>query len=82
MESDVAWAAATASRYRLMAATCDYVIARFHAADLSEPRSRMEREIAFLESSPVTRDTISPVDQRHFLTYHRLLLDADATAGR
>ena len=28
MESDVAWFMATASRYRLMAATCDYVMAR------------------------------------------------------
>jgi Domain of unknown function (DUF4838)/Glycosyl hydrolase family 67 N-terminus len=73
MESDVAWFMATASRYRLMAATCDYVVARENQLDLNEPRARMAREIAFLQSTSVTQDTISPVDQRSFLDHHRAL---------
>lgn len=73
MESDVAWFMATASRYRLMAATCDYVVARENQLDLSEPRARMAQEISFLQSTGVTQDTISPVDQRSFLNQHRAL---------
>jgi hypothetical protein len=73
MEGDVAWFMATASRYRLMAATCDYVLARQNQLDLEEPRTRMAREIAFLEATQVTRDTISPVDQRSFLGLHKAL---------
>lgn len=70
MESDVAWFVATASRYRLMAATSDYVVAKQNQLDLSEPRSRIVREVAFLRESPVLADTISPVDQRSFLDLH------------
>lgn len=73
MESDVAWFMATASRYRLMAATCDYVVAREKQLDLNEPRARMAKEIGLLQSTGVTQDTISPVDQRSFLNYHRAL---------
>ena len=73
MESDVAWFMATTSRYRLMAATCDFVIARENQLDLNEPRARMAQEIAFLQSTGVTQDTISPVDQRSFLNHHRAL---------
>jgi hypothetical protein len=73
MESDVAWFNATASRYRLMAATCDYVVAREKQLDLGEPRARMAQEIALLQSTAVTQDTISPVDQRSFLNQHRAL---------
>lgn len=70
MESDVAWFVATASRYRLMAATSDYVVAKQNQLDLSEPRSRIVREVALLRESPVLADTISPVDQRSFLDLH------------
>jgi Domain of unknown function (DUF4838) len=71
IDSDIAWFAATASRYRLMAATCDYFVASQANADVTEPRARMQQEIALLEASPVTADTISPVDQRIFLGHHR-----------
>lgn len=73
MDSDVEWFAATASRYRLMAATADYVIATTYHEDVSQPRARMKREIDFLEKSPVLNDTISPVDQRAFLKLHKEL---------
>ena len=73
MESDVAWFVATASRYRLMAATCDYFLAQEYQLDREEPRSRMKQEIALLETSSVTQDTISRVDQRSFLNLHRTL---------
>lgn len=77
MESDVEWFAATVSRYRLMAATSDCVWALQNELDRSEPRSRIEREIAFLRESPVTADTISPVDQRGFLDLHLKLAETD-----
>lgn len=70
MESDVAWFTATASRYRLMAATSDYVVAKQNQLDLSESRNRIAREAALLLESPVLTDTISPVDQRSFLNLH------------
>lgn len=73
MESDVAWFMATASRYSLMATTCDFVVAREKQLDLNKPRARMAQEIAFLQSTSVTKDTISPVDQRSFLNHHRAL---------
>ena len=75
MEGDVEWFAATASRYRLMAATCDFVWARHHQLDVDEPRSRIAQEISLLRESAVIQDTISPVDQRSFLDFHRTLAD-------
>jgi hypothetical protein len=62
MESDVAWFMATASRHSLMAATSDYVVARERQLGLNEPPTRMAQEIAFLQATSVTQDTISPVD--------------------
>ncbi len=61
----------TASRYRLMATTTDDMVARQFQLDLVELRVRMEQEIAFLEASTVTDDTVSPVDQRRFLNFPR-----------
>ncbi len=75
MDSDVLWFEATASRYRLMSATCDFLIARQSNLDVNEARSRITQEIGTLEASPVIRDTISPVDQIGFLDYDRRLID-------
>jgi hypothetical protein len=74
MESDVAWFLSTSSRYRLMAATCDYVLAAPHSTEQERARMQMEVELTFLSASPVLDDTISPVNQRAFLSYHRNLL--------
>lgn len=74
LDHDVAWFAATASRYRLMAATCDFVLAPDASQEAANARERARREIQFLAHSPVTQDTISPVDQRAFLKHHRHLL--------
>jgi hypothetical protein len=74
MQSDVAWFLSTSSRYRLMAATCDYILAAPHSTQQEHARSRMEAELTFLSASPVLDDTISPVNQRAFLSYHRALL--------
>jgi Domain of unknown function (DUF4838) len=71
MESDIAWFLLTTSRYRLMAATCDYLVAKQDGLDLVPLRARMQVEIDFLQSSAVVQDTISPVNQRGFLNYHR-----------
>lgn len=77
MESDIEWFEATASRYRLMSATCDYVAAREHGADVTGPRTRVMREVEFLRQSRVVEDTVSPVDQRGFLELHALLVAHD-----
>jgi hypothetical protein len=61
----------TASRYYLMATTADDMVARQFQLDLAELRVRMEQEIAFLEASTVTDDTVPPVDQRRFLNFSR-----------
>lgn len=71
MLADVEWFEATASRYRLMAATADYMVQVGGAVDPSEARGRMSREIDFLQTSPTTADTLSPVNQREFLDLHR-----------
>jgi hypothetical protein len=73
MESDLVWFSTTASRYRLMAATSDFVLAREYGLDLEEPRERIAREIGFLRQSPVLSDTVSPVNQRLFLDFHAQL---------
>jgi hypothetical protein len=75
MESDVDWFNATNSRYRLMAATSDYLLAQHSGQDVSEPRLRIVREVDFLRNSSVTADTISPVDQRSFLDLHIKLVE-------
>jgi len=77
VESDAAWFASTNSRYRLMAATSDFLIAQIGQSDLTASRSQMRAEIEFLESAAVTQDTISPVNQRSFLNLHRLLADSN-----
>lgn len=74
MQSDVAWFLSTSSRYRLMAATCDYVLAAPHSTQQERARIQMEAELTFLSASTVLEDTISPVNQRAFLSYHRDLL--------
>ena len=74
MQADVAWFLSTSSRYRLMAATCDYILAAPHSTQQERARSQMEAELTFLSASPVLEDTISPVNQRAFLSYHRALL--------
>jgi hypothetical protein len=74
MESDLVWFEATRSRYHLIQAAVDCYLAKHGASgDLSKCRARMTREINFLESSPVTKDTISPVNQRSFLAPYRAL---------
>jgi len=73
VESDVAWFEATASRYRLMAATADLLAARYEGRDESAARLRIAAEVRVLEASPVVRDIISPVDQSAFLLKHRQL---------
>ena len=73
MESDLVWFTTTASRYRLMDATSDFVWAREYGLDLEEPRGRVAREIGFLRQSPVLSDTVSPVNQRLFLDFHAQL---------
>lgn len=73
MASDVEWFEATRSRYRLMAATADFIVAQFNGSDVTDARDRIQTEVAFLEASPTTDDTLSPVDQRAFLGFHRRL---------
>ena len=73
MESDLVWFEATASRYRLMAATSDFVWAREHGLDFEEPRQRIARELAFLGQTPTLGDTVSPVNQTLFLDFHSQL---------
>jgi hypothetical protein len=73
IESDVAWLEATASRYRLMAASIDVAMSRSSGLDESVARERVAAEVAILAGSPVLRDTISPVDQSGFLDLHRKL---------
>jgi hypothetical protein len=73
MKSDLAWADATASRYRLMAATADYVTARYDGTDVSASVARVAAEIDTLTTSPVTNDTVSQFDQGGFLSLHRAL---------
>lgn len=77
LEADVAWFEATRSRYRLMAASADFVVGTFNGSNVSNLRDSILDEIAFLESSPTTDDTLSPVDQRAFLDFHRRLILAD-----
>jgi hypothetical protein len=73
MESDLVWFEATASRYRLMAATSDFVWAREHGLDVEEPRQRIARELSFLRQTPTLGDTVSPVNQTLFLDFHSQL---------
>jgi hypothetical protein len=75
MLDDVEWFEATASRYRLMAATCDYVVARLFNLAMEDPRERIDAETQFLATTPVTADTLSPITQRHFLRFHRELAE-------
>lgn len=72
----------TASRYYLMATTADDMVARQFQLDLAELRVRMEQEIAFLEASTVTDDTVSLVDQRRFLNFSTRRSGYTATTQR
>ena len=76
MQSDVVWFLSTSSRYRLMAATCDYILAAPHSSEQERARTQMEAELTFLSTSPVLEDTLAPVNQRAFISYHRALLAA------
>lgn len=76
LEQDVAWFTATASRYRLLAATCDWLLAADDPAARAVARARAEDELALLANAAVLDDTISPVDQRAFLARHQTLLGA------
>lgn len=71
MRADLSWFETTASRYRLMAASCEYLQAQVRQADTTAARARMATEITLLAAAPETADTISPVDQRAFLEWHR-----------
>jgi hypothetical protein len=74
MEGDVSWFKATCSRYGLIAAACQFFIrTRTSEGEAEESRARMLEEINFLQSSPITQDTISPVNQRAFLSCYRKL---------
>ncbi len=64
MDSDLLWFEATAARYRLTSASCDYLLARVRGDGVGELRSRIAHELALLRAAAVTADTISPVDQR------------------
>lgn len=75
MKSDLVWFEATASRYRLMAATSDFVWAREHGLDVEEPRERIARELALLRQTSVLGDTVSPVNQTLFLDLHQQLAE-------
>lgn len=69
--ADALWFRATISRYRLLMAGVERDRASALGADTSAIRARMDREIEYLANSPTTLDTVSPVDQRHFLSVHR-----------
>jgi hypothetical protein len=71
LEADIAWFTSTASRYRLLAATCDYMVARHAGGDFAPARERMAAEIALLEGLAANGETISPVNQYQFLELHR-----------
>jgi hypothetical protein len=75
MENDILWFKATISRYKLMAATCDFVVGNLKQDDTSLVIEIMVEHIDFLEKSSVTDDTISDVNQRAFLEQHKKLLN-------
>lgn len=75
MLADIEWFNATASRYRLMGLSCDYALARNDTQDKNKLKIKIQHEISYLKKSPITKDTISPVDQRVFLNYHQKLID-------
>ncbi len=74
MESDVEWFKATASRYHLMKLTSDYFIASNKKRDVNQLSAQIQHEINFLKQSQVTKDTISPVNQRVFLDHHQRMI--------
>ena len=74
MADDIEWFNATASRYRLMALTCDYVLASRNMHNANVLTLQIQHEISFLKTSPVTKDTISPLNQRAFLNYHERII--------
>ena len=71
MQNDIAWFKATASRYRLMDLNCDFELAVRGGSEASNLRILMQIEIDYLQTTPVTQDTLSPVNQRSFLDLHR-----------
>lgn len=73
--SDIVWFKATYFRYILMEKTCQYIVARINGVDTSVLRSEILEAIKFLENSPVTSDTISPVNQRAFLSNHKAIIN-------
>jgi hypothetical protein len=85
LQADVQWFESTASRYRLMQAAVERAQRAGRGEDTSVQRAAMAREIALLERSPTTQDTVSPVDQRYFLWPHRIkaaTLSGTASGGR
>lgn len=81
MLSDVEWFEATASRYRLLVATIDFLKARQAGTDTGDALARINSEIEHLSETPVTADTISPIDQRAFLTPYRKLVERPNALG-
>jgi len=73
MDDDVLWFQATLTRYQLMAATSDYVVARLLGEETR--KIKIQENIDFLMASPTTKDTISPVNQRAFLKQHQALIN-------
>jgi hypothetical protein len=63
-----------------MAATCDLLLAQHRGLDQSASRATLATEIALLQNSAVTHDTIAPLDQRQFLDLHRAMAGMPAPA--
>ena len=74
MLSDIAWFTATNSRYRLMRLSSDFFRLKLKSGNTEYLKLEISKEIDLLSNSPVTKDTLSPVDQRIFLNYHRKLI--------
>lgn len=74
MMSDVEWFKATVSRYHLMKLTCDYFISHSRKRAVNQLRVQIQHEIDFLKQAQVTKDTISPVNQRAFLDHHQRMI--------
>ncbi len=74
MNDDVVWFEATLSRYLLIYYTAKYVELEILGQDNRELALKIKREMDFLRSTDVTKDTISPVNQRNFLDFYEMLL--------
>ncbi|MGX5173685.1 hypothetical protein ACUR5C_06650 [Aliikangiella sp. IMCC44653] len=74
MLDDVEWFESSLVRYRLTSNSVDLVINGLLGNDNEQLKSLITNDILLLESSKVTNDTLSPVNQRNFLNWHKALL--------